>query len=73
MANITPLKLITQFPGRTEALIKQWDEAMEDMRCMGQQPNEFTRKTLFKNIIHDINYTLIISGINMKESPANIE
>ena len=43
------------------------------MRELGQKPNEFMEKTLFKELIYDIDYTSILYVIIMIDPYSNIE
>ena len=43
------------------------------MRELGQKPNEFMEKTLFKELIYDIDYTTVLSVIIMVDPPWNKE
>ena len=40
---------------------------------MGQQPNDSMEKQIFKERIQDIDYTPILSGIDIMYPPASIE
>ena len=55
------------------AFINQWDEAIQDMRELGQKPNDFMEKILFKEWVYDIDYTPILYVIIMMDPPSNID
>ena len=59
------LKLTTQFTGEAEAFINQWDEGIEELRDIVQQPGDFTEKTLAKERIHYIDYTPVLDRLDM--------
>ena len=43
------------------------------MIYIGNKPNEFTEKTLFKESMQDVDYTPILAGIGMMDPPDSIE
>ena len=54
---LTSLNLATIFLGWSEYFINKWNNVIEDLRKLVEQPNEFLKSTLFKEQIHDIDYT----------------
>ena len=56
-----------------EAFINQWDEGIEEFRELEQKTNYCMEKTLFKELIQDVDYTPILSGLDIMETHAIIE
>ena len=50
----------------------QWDEAIEEMIYFWHKYNELLEKALWKYIIHDIKYPIILSALNIMDMPDNI-
>ena len=50
-----------------DSFIKQRDEEIEELIELEQQPRKFMDKTLYKELIQDVDYTLILDGQRMMD------
>ena len=70
--NLTYITITDQLPEGSDDLINKWYGFTENLITLQQKPSAFLSKHS-KEIIHDLFYTPILSGLDILDLPENIK
>ena len=67
------LKLTPVYPGGAEVFLAKWEDAIDKLRDVGQAPNKFLERTLFKDAIEDADYSPVLTGLDLMDVLPSVE
>ena len=67
------MKLTLVYPGRAETFLAKWEDTLDKLRDVSQAPNDFLERTLLKEAIQDADYTSVLTGLDLLDTPPSVE
>ena len=62
------------YPGGAESFLAKWEDILLDkLRDVNQAPNKFLERTMLKDAIQDEDYSSVLTGLNLLDTPPSVE
>ena len=67
------MKLTPVYLGGAETFLAKWEDTLDKLRDVNQAPNEVLERILLKKAIQDADYTSVLTGLDLLDTPPSVE